>query len=157
MTISSFCVAGLSARTNNAVEATSQGKIPQIWSLVMQGSLANQLLNKVGDELYAVYSDYESDYTGDYTFLLGHRVSSPDNLPDGVTACRVPNGEFSVFTSEQGPAWVVVPALWQKIWTLTPDQLQGTRAYQVDFEVYDHRAANPSFAQVDLFIGLRPR
>ena len=133
---------------------TGHGKIGQTWGLFMRNNPAQLLPNRVSEEIYAVYTDYESDHTGDYTFLLGYKVSSVDHLSDGLTASRIPAGEYAVFTSETGPARQVVPALWQKIWRLNHDDLQGTRAYQADFEVYDQRAANPNEAQITIFLGI---
>jgi predicted transcriptional regulator YdeE len=153
--VSSFCVAGLSARTNNAAEATGSGRIAAIWGEFMQNSPAVALGNKIGDELYAVYFNYSADHTGDYTFLLGHKVPSLANLPSGLTGVQVPGGEFAVVTTGQGPSYQVVPAAWLEIWN--NNELEAARSYQVDFELYDYRSADPSHAQVDIFLGIRAR
>ena len=105
-------------------------------------------------EIYAVYTEYESDHTGDYTFVLGHKVESLDGLPEGVKGVGIRGGEYAVLTSDIGPVTQVVPALWRKIWSLTPGELQGTRAYLADFEIYDQRTADPRSAQVDIYLSL---
>jgi predicted transcriptional regulator YdeE len=142
-----FFVAGLSARTNNVIENTSESRIARIWERFVTDG-------QTGDEIYAVYTEYESDHTGDYTFVLGHKVESVDGLPEGVKGVSIPGGEYAVLTSDIGPVTQVVPELWRKIWSLTPDELQGTRAYLTDFELYGQRAANPHSAQVDIYLSL---
>ena len=152
--IGAFHVAGLSARTSNDIESTPGAHIPKLWQQFMQSNLAAQLTNKIGQEIYVVYTDYESDYTGAYTYIIGYRVQSPENLPHQLTSAEVPAGEYAVLTSEVGLAPQIVPALWAKVWPMTPAELGGTRAYQSDFELYDHRAVNPQQTQIDLFLGL---
>jgi predicted transcriptional regulator YdeE len=140
--IPSFYVAGHSVRTNNH-------KISEAWGAFMQNNPAHLLPKKLGDEIYAVYTDYESDQNGDYTLLIGYKVESTANLPAEVTALEVPSGNYAVFTSDQGPLTEIVPALWKTIWSLTPEQLNGTRSFKTDFELY-------GLAKVDIFLGLKP-
>jgi predicted transcriptional regulator YdeE len=131
-----FTVVGVTVRTNNAKEAGGQGEIPQLWQDAMQNGTLEQIPNKVGDGLVVVYSDYASDHTGDYNYTLGYRVSSVGTLPAGMVAKTIQAGKYAVLTSEQGPPQEVIPALWQRINSMTPQQLGGTRAYQTDFETY---------------------
>jgi predicted transcriptional regulator YdeE len=153
-TLSGFYVAGLSARTNNAAESSGQGRIPQLWAELFRSLPADSIENKVSHDIYAVYCEYESDHTGEYTYVLGYRVSSIDGLSGRLTAIRVPEGEYAVITSEEGPAMEVVPSVWRRIWALTPVELEGVRAYKADFEVYDQRAQDPSRCQIDVYAGI---
>ena len=132
----SFIVVGVTVRTNNTKEATGQGDIPGLWQNAVQNGTLEQIPNKTGDGYVVVYSDYATDNTGDYTYTLGYRVTSADKIPDGMVARTVRAGKYSVFVSETGPPQEVIPALWQRITQLTPQQLGGARAYQTDFETY---------------------
>lgn len=132
----SFTVVGVTVRTNNAAEAGGQGKIPQLWEGVMQNGTLEQIPNKDGDALVVVYSDYASDHTGDYNYTLGYKVTSADKIPEGMVARTIRAGKYAVLNSEQGPPQQVIGALWQRINSMTPQQLGGTRAYQTDFETY---------------------
>jgi predicted transcriptional regulator YdeE len=151
----SFCVAGFSTRTNNAAEASGKGKIGPLWQRWFAENLAAQIPNRVGNDVLAVYSDYASDEKGDYTYMLGARVSSIDNLPEGLTYRKIAAGPYAVFTTENGPVTQVVPAVWQKVWALPASEMGGKRAFLTDFEVYDQRAANPLHSQVDIHIGIK--
>jgi predicted transcriptional regulator YdeE len=131
-----FIVVGVTVRTNNAKEAGGQGEIPQIWQNAMQNGVLESIPNKTGDGLVVVYSDYASDNTGDYNYTLGYRVTSADKVPAGMVAKTIHAGKYAALTSEQGPPQVVIPALWQHIAEMTPQQLGGVRAYVTDFETF---------------------
>ena len=49
----------------------------------------------------------------------------------------------------------VVIQAWQKIWSISHDNLEGDRAYQADFEVYDERAIDPEKTSLDIYIGIK--
>jgi CubicO group peptidase (beta-lactamase class C family)/predicted transcriptional regulator YdeE len=150
-----FTVVGISARTNNAAEMTADGVIGKMWGRLMQEGLLAKIPNKADPDIVAVYTDYASDHNGDYTFLLGARVTSDADVPEGMVAKKVSAGKFAVFTSEKGPAPKVVPELWMKINSLPPNTVGGDRVYGADFEVYDQRAMDPQNLQMDVYIGIR--
>jgi len=131
-----FIVVGITVRTNNAKEASGQGAIPQLWQDAMQNNTLDAVPSKADDSLLVVYSDYASDNTGDYNYTLGYRVTVADKIPTGMVSKTVHAGKYAVLTSEQGAPQQVIPALWQRINTMTPQQLGGARAYDTDFETY---------------------
>jgi len=150
----SFIVVGVTVRTNNAAEASQEGKIPQLWQGVMQNGTLEQIPNKAGDALVVVYSGYASDHTGDYDYTLGYKVTSADKVPQGMVARTIPAGKYAVLNSAEGPPQEVIPALWQHINSMTPEQLGGARAYQADFETYD-QVTNWNDMQMAVHIGLK--
>ena len=149
-----FLVIGTETRTTNAKEATSDGAIPRQWQRFFQEGILGKIPNKAGSNIYAVYSDYASDHNGEYTYMIGAMVKDGTAPPAGMVVKRVPAGQYLVLTSEKGPLPKVVPEAWQKLF-----KLEGSgklkRAYQVDFEIYDHRAQDPQNAQVDIYVGLK--
>jgi predicted transcriptional regulator YdeE len=149
-----FIVVGITVRTNNAKEASGQGDIPQLWQNAMQNQTLDAVPNKADDSLIVVYTDYASDNTGDYNYTLGYRVTSADKIPAGMVSKTVHAGKYAVFTSEQGPPQQVIPALWQRINTMTPQQLGGARAYDTDFESYGN-IVDFGNMQVTAHIGLK--
>lgn len=132
----SFTVVGLTVRTTNDKEAGGQGEIPQLWQSVMQDDKLSQVPNRVSDDLVVVYSDYATDSSGEYNYTLGVQVTSADKVPDGFVVRKIQAGKYAVIQSDQGPPQQVIPALWQKIDQMTPQQLGGARAYKTDFETY---------------------
>jgi len=150
-----FTVVGISSRTSNGKEISGKGVIPQQWDRFIKEGMPGQIPNKVDSNILAVYTDYESDANGEYTFLIGARVSSADDVPLGMVAKEVPPGRYAVFTSEKGFVGKVVPQTWSHIWAVPKSAPEGNRAYRADFEVYDQRAADPQNAQVDIYVGIK--
>jgi predicted transcriptional regulator YdeE len=152
---SGFYVVGITARTNNAHEMSGNGKIGDVWQTFLQPSLVAKIPNKIGVDLIAVYTDYETDHTGHYTYLLGLPISSAESLPANLTVKRVPAGRYAVFSSDRGPITQVVQEVWQRIWAMSPQELGGMRSFQTDYEIYDQRAADPENGLVEVYVGLR--
>jgi predicted transcriptional regulator YdeE len=152
---SGFYIAGLTARTNNAREMSGKGKIGKVWQAFLQPELIGKIPNKIGVDLIAVYTDYEAGHTGYYTYLLGLPILSAESLPASLTVKHIPAGRYAVFSSGRGPITQIVPKIWQRIWSMSPKELGGRRAFKTDFEIYDQRAANPENAQIEVYIGLR--
>jgi predicted transcriptional regulator YdeE len=136
--VEEFQVAGVAARTSNAMEMTSGGVIPKLWGKVAPGA-----------DIIALYTDYESDEHGEYTFVLGSGTGS-----DGLAVKTVPAGKYAVFTSERGPVQKVVIETWQRIWSELPSASK-LRSYVADFEVYGQSASDPANAVVDIYVGVK--
>lgn len=134
--IEEFQVVGIAARTNNAREMTADGVIPKLWA--------------AGPGTLALYTHYESDEHGDYTFVLGVKSGPAAAVPDGMTVKTVPAGRYAVFTSERGPVQKVVIETWQRIWSEL-----SSRSFVADFEIYDQRAADPGNAVVEIYVGVK--
>jgi predicted transcriptional regulator YdeE len=150
-----FFVAGLTARTNNAHEMSGNGKIGNVWQDFLRPNLAVKIPNRIGVDLVAVYTDYETDHTGHYTYLLGLPIASDEVLPANLTIKHIPPGRYAVLSSSRGPITQVVPEIWQCISSMSHEELGGTRAFKTDYEIYDQRASDPENAQIDVYIGLR--
>jgi predicted transcriptional regulator YdeE len=150
-----FTVVGIAVRTSNAEQMTPARPIGKQWERLMGEGLLAAIPNKEDGKIVAVYLEYTSDKDGEYTYLLGARVTKAENLPTGMVAKKVPAGRYAVFTSERGPVQKVIVDLWRRVWATPKNELGGDRTYKADFEVYDERARNPTDAVVDLFIGIR--
>jgi predicted transcriptional regulator YdeE len=152
---SEFFVVGIAERTSNEREMSGQGVIAKQWDRLFREKLAESIPNRADFNIYAVYSDYVSDHTGEYTFLLGAKVRNVSKLPEGMIAKRVPAGRYAVVTSEQAPVVEAVVGAWKKVWAASQSDLGGERAYLADFELYDERASDPQNSQVDIYVGLK--
>ena len=148
-------VVGIAARTSNAREMTAEGIIGRQWGRLMQEGLLAKIPNKADHNIIAVYTDYASDHNGEYTFVLGARVESDQDVPAGMVAKKIPAGKFAVFTSEKGAAAKVVPETWMKINYLPRTAVGGDRVYRADYEIYDERAADPANSQVDVYVAIK--
>jgi len=151
----SFTLIGISARTTNAKEVTEEGVIGKMWARLFQEGVLAKIPNKADQNIISVYTDYASDHNGEYTYVLGARVTSDAEVPAGMVAKKIPAQRCAVFTSDKGPAATVVPALWMKINSLPKNAVGGNRLYKADFEIYDERAIDPGNLQMDVYIGIK--
>lgn len=149
-----FYVAGYQVRTNNAAEASGESKIGPLWQRFMQENLAARIPNRADAAFTVVYSNYASDETGSYDYLLGARVTSVDHLPAGMSWKKVEPATYAVILTDKGQMPSVLHAAWDRIWHMSPGELGGKRAFVTDYEIYDKRTENSQNAQVEIHIGL---
>jgi predicted transcriptional regulator YdeE len=150
-------IVGISLRTNNDAEVNwHTGKIfPCVQRYFHQGineKIPNRL--KPGTT-FCVYTEYESDHTGDYTYFIGEEVSSFEGVPLGLETLIIPAQDYVKFTNGPQPMPQVVREPWFKIWQMSSHELGGTRRYAADFEVYDERAADHNNVVLDIYIGVQ--
>ena len=155
---------GLSARTNNINELNPlTGKIGPLVQKFFLSGLSKKIANlKNPGRTYSVYTEYESDHTGDYTYFIGEEVThfAEDRQTDATAekidfqTLEISTQTYTKFTTEPGPLPQSVIAAWQKIWFMNDKQIGGKRTYIADFEIYDERAQNPMNAVVDIYIGI---
>ena len=77
----SFDVIGIEARTNNAQEATADGAIGQQWQRLFTEGILDQIPDQTDESITVVYTNYASDWNGDYTYVLGAKVKSGTKAP----------------------------------------------------------------------------
>jgi len=152
---SGFNVIGIESRTSYAKESSPDGIIGKQWGRFMGEGLASKIPNKTDTNLIAVYTEYDGDYKGAYTFLIGAKVNSVSEIPPGMVSKKIPAGHYAVFTTEKGPVEQVVPSAWKDIWAIPKSSAGGDRAYKADYEVYDQRASDPKNSQVEIHIGIK--
>lgn len=145
-------IVGISTKTTNEMEMSAGGKIPVLWETFYKERVSDRIPNRQkASPTVALYSDYESDETGAYTFTIGEIVEGVAAVPKGMAAFHVPQTKYAVFTTRKGPVSAVVPEAWQHIWEWSKEH---KRAFTFDFEWYDERSADPEYAQVDIYIAV---
>lgn len=114
-------IVGLSIRTNNA---KAFNDIPPVWGAFFEQAVLSQIPNRLSDELYAVYTDFdriperpEDVYTLGYSFVLGCAVSEASSVPAGLANTQIPVANRAVFNVEPARPDQVGPA-WQQIWQM---------------------------------------
>jgi predicted transcriptional regulator YdeE len=151
-------LAGITARTNNANEFNGENaKIPSCIQKYFENGLFAQIPQRESPGItYCAYTDYTSDHTGDYTYFIGEKVRHADSpLPEGFHLLRIPQQSYVKFTTPAGQMPGIVIEAWQTIWqSPNPFFKNNQRLYTTDFELYDHRAQDPSASVVDIYIGI---
>ncbi len=146
-----FYLIGWENRTNNKAEFSGNGIIGKIWERVFKENLREKITNAVSDEIYGVYSNYESDENGDYDYFVGYKAKDLNNVPQGLKGKKILAGPYKKFETKKGPVHQVVPEMWGQIW----NELKGKRAFKTDFEIYGNKAQDPNNAVVEIFIGIK--
>ncbi len=147
--IPSFSIIGLAIRTTNQ-NGQAVKDIPGLWNRFFKEDILSRIPNKVSDELYCIYTEYEKDHTLPYTTFLGCKVSSLEEMPEDMDGIHIPQNQYRHFTAEGNLAEGIVYEAWEKIWGS-----DLPRTYTADFEVYGEKAQNPQDAKVDIFIGIQ--
>lgn len=145
-----FCVAGFTTRTRNSDEINPlTAKISTIWgSFFASGIATNPTLTQSSNpSAYGVYSDYESDVNGLYTFTAGISIDPAQTIPSELTLTKIEGGNYLVF-SAKGVFPVVVVQTWTYIWSYFSAHPEIKRLYRSDFEFY------PQPGEVEIFIGI---
>lgn len=148
---------GITVRTNNKTEVEPHtGKILPCIQRYFHGSIAETIpKRKKPGTTYCVYTEYESDFTGDYTYFIGEAVNDFEALPQNLEKHIIPAQTYSKFTNGPGVMPNVVREPWQKIWQMSSADLGGDRGYLSDFEIYDERAADHQNIILDIYIGIK--
>jgi predicted transcriptional regulator YdeE len=145
-----FDMIGIEARTSFQKEHEGAGTFEKQWGRVHRETVISSIPNRADNEVLSLYTDYESDLYGEYTFVIGARVTSTDTVPEGMVARHVPAANYCVFTSDRGPIGEIVIDTWKKIW-----ESDCARSYRYDFEVYGANASDPAASVVDIYVGTR--
>ena len=68
---------------------------------------------------FSVYTEYDSDEHGDYTYFVGEEVDSFENIPSDMQQLVIPAAKYQKFTTTPGKMPEVVIDAWQQIWKMT--------------------------------------
>ncbi|MDY7221166.1 GyrI-like domain-containing protein [Halalkalibacterium halodurans] len=151
--LSGFSFIGRTARTTNEAEMKGEGVISSQWDAFYKEPFVDRIPQQKEEAIIALYTDYESDETGEYTFAIGAKVQDEAEAPEGLSKVTVPEATYVKFTSRKGPMDQVVMEAWQEIWEWSKAN-PNKRAFIADFEVYDERAQDPQNGQVDIYISV---
>lgn len=145
--IETFHIIGIPIRTTNK-DYQAMKDIGEVWERFYADGIMAKIPAKTDETIYALYTDYETDFRGEYTFILGCTVKSLDEIPEGLKGHTVTGGSYLKF-SAKGKIPDAVGQQWQEIWA-KDDELD--RAYTTDFEVYGKKAKDSENAAIDIFI-----
>lgn len=149
--IQKFFVIGISTRTTNE-NGQSAKDIEALWTKFWGEEIQKQIPNKVSVDIYAIYTDYENDFTGAYTTIVGLPVSSLENIPKEFVGITIETAKYQKFVSK-GKMPEAVFNTWLEIWTNA--KLNLSRAYKVDFTIHGKKYYDGDNAEVETFISVK--
>ena len=149
MIIQKFNVIGISVRTTNE-NGQSGRDIPALWSQFMSEEIQSKIPNKVSEDLFCIYTDYEKDHTKPYTTILGCKVESLDVVPENMIGKTIESANYKELIAKGNLSEGIVFNKWLEIWNSDLD-----RSFTADFEVYGEKTENPEKAEVAIYIALQ--
>lgn len=136
-------VIGIGTRTSNAEAAKT---IPEHWQRFQNNPFYNKI-ERVSNDIYAVYTNYEGDHTKPYTLIVGFEVPSLDNVPSDLMGVTIPSSNYEIFSAKG--IFPPIYQTWQKIW-----QTPLKRTYKADFEFYPENLKDQVPPEVLIYIGV---
>jgi predicted transcriptional regulator YdeE len=148
--IEEFKLLGLALKTKTTNE-NGQSAIDcgNLWQKFETENLAGKIPGKLSNEIYAVYDNYEGDYTKPFSYFIGCKVKTDAEVAPGMNSLTIPGGPYQKFIAK-GIMPDCVANLWKEIWTT-----DIPRAYRADFEIYDERSKDWKDAEVEIFISIQ--
>ena len=120
-----------------------------LWKKFEKENFASRISNKLSDEIYAVYFDYEGDHTQPFSYFIGCKVNIGSALAADMDSLMIPVQSYTKFIAK-GRMPGCISDSWKGIWDSKIE-----RAYKYDFEVYDDRSKDWSNAIVDIFVSTK--
>ena len=138
-------VVGLELRTTNE---RAFEEIPAHWGRFHRNGALASILNRVGDDVFAVYTNFEHegvDNLGLYSLIIGARVTDDTLLvPCGMASVVIAGSRRAVFSVDQGHP-ERVGERWRDIWACT----DIVKTYVCDYERYK------ASGEIDILVGIR--
>lgn len=147
--IKKFNVIGISVRTTNE-NGQSSKDIEALWGKFWGKEIQKQIPNKVNDDIYAVYTDYETDFNGPYTLVIGLPVSSLESIPEDFVGITIEKDVYKKIVSK-GKMPEAVLATWMEIW----QNNDLKRTYNADFTIHGKKYFDEDNAEVETFISVK--
>lgn len=148
--IKNFMVIGVSTQTTNQ-DGKSAEDLSKLWERFYAENVIGRVPNKMSGEIYVIYTDYETDFNGNYTAIVGLRVSSLIKVPEGFVGRKIAAGEYHKMIV-RGKIPDEVAKTWKEIWE--KDQTLN-RAYTTDFELYGAKSQKEGNAEVEIYIATK--
>ena len=150
ITIKEFKLIGLALKTKTTNENGQSGiDCGTLWQQFEEANCAAKIPEKLSNEIFAVYYDYEGDYTKPFSYFIGCKVRNATKVPEGMDSLVIPDQRYKQFFAK-GIMPDCVANKWKEIWSS-----DISRAYQADFEIYDERSKDWNNAEVDIFISVK--
>jgi predicted transcriptional regulator YdeE len=145
----SFKLIGLKLNGKTKNENGQSGKdCGELWQHFETNKIAEHIPNKISDEIYAVYYDYESDENGVFSYFIGCKVEENTEKPESLDEIIIPEQKYFKETAKGQMTGCITDA-WKRIWSSNIN-----RKFGFDFEIYDERSQNWDNAEIDIFLSV---
>ncbi|WP_455365252.1 GyrI-like domain-containing protein [Kaarinaea lacus] len=145
-------VIGIKTSTSSTLESDPESaRIPELWQRFFSENIEEHIPDKMSEGLiYGVYSDYDNEHRGNFSFIAGRQVLSTELIPEDFAAIEIPQGDYLVF-SDDGDMPAVIYSMWQTIREYFSQSANHHRAFTTDFELYNNEHPN----KIEIYIALK--
>jgi predicted transcriptional regulator YdeE len=147
VTLGTFHVIGIFVRTTN-VNNKALKDIGDLFGNFVGQNIMEKIPNKMTEDIYCVYTNYETDFNGPYTTIIGCKVSSLKDIPTGLIGKTIPDSKYEVYRST-GKLSISLAKTWEGIWNS-----EINRRYSADFDIYGEKARDYENAEVDTYVAV---
>lgn len=144
-----FKIIGISTRTTNK-DNQSKVDLGKLWERFFAEGIIEKIPNKSSFEIISIYTDYKGDFTDEYTAIIGLKVATLEEIPNGLIGREFEADNFQKFTAK-GEMPKAVLDTWVDIWQ-KDDALN--RKYNYDFEVYGEKSQMGENSEVDIYLSI---
>ncbi len=145
--VQEMLIAGLRARTKNS-DVDMPLTIARLWHDFTAGGIHLSIPHQQGELLYSLYTNYESDESGEYDMVACCEVTTHEGLPEDIYTQVVPAGTYAKFVVRGHD-----PNMMLKFWHEL-SQMNILRKYTCDYEVYALQA-DPNEKAIEVFVAIQ--
>ena len=145
-----FKLIGISVRTTNQNNQV-QEYLGKLWGQFSSENIHQEIPNKISNEILAIYTDYQSNDTEDYTTIIGVPVSTLNEIPNGMIGQEFQPENFKKFIAK-GEMPKAVDDTWINIWEQDKNL---NRKYTYDFELYGANCNKGTDSEVEIFVAVK--
>jgi len=147
--VKGFKLTGIALPTKTSNQNGQSGNdCGNLWQEFEKGNYQNKIPNKLSDEIFAVYYDYDGDHTQPFSYFIGCKTEDETEVPEGFQSLVIEDGNYEVLTAN-GKMPDCVSNAWRETW-----ESDIHRAYRKDFEAYDEKSRDWKNAEVKIYISV---
>jgi len=143
-----FKIIGIAARTTNE-NGQSMTDIPKLWEKFKLENSIEKIPNKLENTVFSVYTNFEKDHTKPYDTIIGCKVDSLKEIPNGMVGQEFKDGKFVKYISKGNLNDGIIYNTWLQIW-----EANLNRNFSYDYEVFGDKAMDPTNAEVEIFVAV---
>jgi predicted transcriptional regulator YdeE len=149
MKLEKFYVIGIAMESSNENEKSIED-MGKLWGRFYSEGITEKIPNKLSNDIYSIFTDYDSNYKGKYTAIIGHKVSSLEHIPAGMVSKEIGDGNHVKHIAKGKMPDAIVNA-WKEIWSMDSEL---KRRYTADFEVYGKKSQQGDSSEVEIYLAV---
>lgn len=142
-------IIGISSRTHRS-DGKSYQDILTLWKRWVTESLFDKIENRVSNDIYNVFYNYDTESSETFTVLLGCEVENLHMIPKGLVGHVLPPTLCAKYESA-GKLPESLDRVWEKIGT----EKSYERNYIYDFNLYDSIPLDPEIQRVITMVSIK--